>query len=433
MQSSKARKQRNPWAGVAVMAGAAALAVAVIACPRPVPPDQSVQEPWLDAHECPHYWSRLVMRGDTLAPLSGALLDVPEYNDCQRLLPARGNAYGTLAAVLASATLDQLPAEVVSQSAAAGKPMAVAGATILSISGPHNELGIRKGANCLYFWTVGAGWDARVVPVSGNGSACLMPLDPAPPTSSPDLDVHVMPLGSPGSPYVARWERDTDGGQAIGIRCGNAWCVVVRHGATPAADFTILTDGATDTWLAGLPRVTVAAPRGSDLQALSHMRGWLDDQRLARAAGGPDASPLWAAVMPHPRLDAMVPSDFHGWQASAYVWVPSQSGAGATLNEYEHKLNLHLGWNAISLCSTGCGAEAGALTCDTGGWDSSDELWYARIESQAGGTPQYFCVRRVPHAGSMHIVGATRWRWLRNDETAWMRCVDGCCEVQPKG
>jgi hypothetical protein len=45
---------------------------------------------------CPHYWSRLGRVGDTLAPMASGNVDVPEYNDCQRLVHSGGGAYGPL-------------------------------------------------------------------------------------------------------------------------------------------------------------------------------------------------------------------------------------------------------------------------------------------------------------------------------------------------
>jgi hypothetical protein len=43
-----------------------------------------------------------------------------------------------------------------------------------------------------------------------------------------------------------------------------------------------------------------------------------------------------------------------------------------------------------------------------------------------------FAAQRHPHPG-FPIPGTLRWRWLADDETIWVRCDDGCCQVQQHG
>lgn len=395
----------------------------------------------LDVVECPHYWSR-VLQGlaDTIAPLAGSQVDVPEYNDCQRLVAAHGNGYGPLGVVFASQRITQLLADQAAASAAAGGLRAVTAATILAVDSRFRPLGIRRGSNCLYLWKdAGGNWDARMVRVPRGGSACGTPLDPAS-NKGFDLDVREMPTaaGAPPPPAVARWERDTEGGQALGVLCDVKWCVIGRPGFEPSANPAFPADAGLDSWLAGLPNEASSPVTGAQLEAMALSRGWMDEQRLAPAAGGSAsaASPLWAAVIPHPSLDTMTDADFASWRVASFVWIPDQGAdAAVILGQYQTKFNYAFGWNAISLCGgAACFPTPIAPTPPTcAALPSDEQRWYGEIRPRSGGTPKYFCVKRVPHLSVGHVVGAARWRWIKNDETVWMRCVQGCCEVELSG
>lgn len=392
--------------------------------------DEPMVVPWVRLTECPHYWSRVsTVVGDTVVPLSGVTRDVPEYHDCQRLVAQNGTSYGALAAVFASARIDRLLEDQAARTADYGTPMAVAAATILAIDQPHGDLGIGKGGNCLYLWRIGTTWDARMVPVPDAGASCLIPLDISS-TTGTDLDVIELPgAGPPLHPAVARWERSTERGQYVGIRCGQRWCGIGRPGFAPAPDVTPAVDAALDGWLAALPGEALSPVRGADLVALAKVRGWMDDQLLSPAAGGAAPSPLWAAVMPHPRLDAMVPGAFSNWRVAAFVWIPDQgASAAATLAQYKTKYNFGSGWNAIALCDRPSCMPTGVTAPTCVNLPTGEQRWYATIQPQAGGTPRVFCVRRRPHYAG-HVIGTARWRWVRNDETVWMRCIEGCCEL----
>ncbi len=392
---------------------------------------------WEDLESCPHYWSRLARPGDTIAPIAGANVDVPEYNDCQRLVAAGASTFGPLSAVFASARLDRLVADQQAASTAAGRPMAVSAATVLLINGSFPELGFQSGANCLYLWQVGDSWSARVLPVPGGGRACRQPLDPASGTGTP-LSVQTVPPGAgPALPFVARWERDAGGGQAVGLRCDTQWCSIGRAGFAPSPDITFApdptftTDALFNGWLAGLPG-SAGAVTVAQLRTLATVRGWYDDQFLAPAGGGPGPSALWAAVMPHPGLDAIGAGNFADWQVTGLVWIPTPgtTAAAGTLAEYGTKFNFGAGWNAIALCSS-----AGPACFPTGAPPAcpalapGEERWFGMVRRSAGGADRFFCIRRIPNFAG-HTIGTARWRWIKNDDTVWMRCVEGCCELE---
>jgi len=362
---------------------------------------------------CPHYWSD---QADSvrIAPLAGARVDVPEYNDCQKLI-TDGSRYGPLGVVFASLHL-------------AGDEPAVAAATILSLGEDYAPLGMTMGgANCLYLWRRQGKWVGRMVPTPApdRGEECRKPYDVASNWGT-ELKVHVTPKAGIEVPRVARFERDNARGtQFVSVRCGTEWCAAGPMGSGPPPTLTIA-DPELDPWLTTLPGLPVT---GGQLAELVRSHGWYDDQLLAPPGGGPAASELWAALIPHPGLDGWNKGPhLNRWQVSAFVWIPTTQSTAAmtTLAAYTAKWNFRGGWNAISLCAGGgCGAAARAI-CPV---PVNDDTWFTEVRSEAGGEPAYYCIERQPFAFG-HVIGAARWRYVHNDETVWTRCVNGCCEMQ---
>jgi hypothetical protein len=58
--------------------------------------------------------------------------------------------------------------------------------------------------------------------------------------------------------------------------------------------------------------------------------------------------------------------------------------------------------------------------------------WWLRIVSGTPAKAKYFCVHRRGHEdiAGLDIPGIVRWRWALNDETIWIRCLEGCCEAE---
>ncbi len=380
---------------------------------------------WRDVTECPPYWTDTLAgrAGDSLVvPLAGRLRDIPEYHDCQRLTVSGSSEYGALAAVFASSRLTSLLTDQASSSTA-GQPRAVAAATILSIDAGYDELGMGRGANCLYLWQADGSWDARMVPVADAGGDCLTPLD-LPSTRGTDLEVRPQPIATDAAPAVARWERTEAGGQAIGLRCAaNQWCLIGRPGFAMYAGGAPVHATGIDAWLASLPGVPVS---WVTLNSFASLPGWRDEQYLGPAGGGSSPSGMWASVIPHPGLGGFVQSHFNTWATSAFVWIPP--GAPPDVVEsYTAKYNLARGWNAITLCS-GSSCVVDETTPPSCPVQSDERTWFARIQPQDKPS-RTFCVSRCPR--STTVIGTARWRWVRDDETVWMRCVNGCCEVEP--
>lgn len=400
------------------------------------PPRSDTSWVWLDTlQSCPHYWSRLATRvQDTIAPLSLTTIDVPEYHDCQKLVVPGSADYGPLAVVFAAEQVESLPQVQARLSARAGRPMAAAAATILSIGGDYPVLGIKEHANCLYLWKDGS-WSARVVPVTDVGQKCREEFDRSSADGTP-LTVHVT-AAEPGStfhPAVARWERAADGTPYVSVRCGDEYCAAGPVGSAPPPALTIAESGAFTTWLNGLPRAgVVPVITSTALRELVAARGWYDEQRLAPAGGGTAASEIVGTIIPNPNLDRFEDTHFDKkWQTTALIWIPTptSTAGNTTVSEYTSKMNLRAGWNAIATCA-GTAATClppGATTPATcAAMPPDTRVWFGQVISMAGGDPRYYCTVRI--GAYKHVIGTARWRWIKNDETTWVRCVNGCCEL----
>lgn len=396
--------------------------------------------------ECPHYYSELIetsgspgfvnpIAGDSAVPLSAEWRDVPEYNDCQRMVNGDAVSYGSLAAVFVARDIETLEQRV----RAAGT-QALAAATVYGIDGGYDTLGVRRGMNCLYMWQSAPDhWQARMVPVAGRGAACLQPIDRGS-TAGTALEVERTPLPDIAGarlPAAARWEWNAKKHQVIGIRCGNAWCQVGPAGFDPTgpaaftdADLTSLRD-----WLSSAPFRRFANNRLdlARLRLMTDVPGWSDEQDLGPAAGGGGPIGLRARVIPHPasdRTDDAV-AFRNVWRITAFVWMPEPAGDAqqAALDAYTTKFGYRTGWNAIALCAgTQCRAPAG-LECPAPDAAHGESMWFGRVDSP-GAAPKYFCALRRGHRDpthSPHVVGTARWRWRAADETTWSKCTAGCC------
>ncbi len=307
-------------------------------------------------------------------------------------------------------------------------------ATIFSYDSPYPALGLSRGFSCLYFFkhTVGVDsvyWSARMVFVHEDQQACAQPLlaETGPGTILAVTRVTIPGLQPSDYPPVARWDRDPSSGlQYIGIRCEDAWCEV----------HPLMGSG-------GL--FTASVPLRSDV---NRVKGWYDEQILTSAdianGGQPIVSDITGTFIPDPKLGEWSgparSSPFAGrWVDVATVSINAKPGG------YMSKLNLRqtegdgVPRNRVSLCYIELGTsranrcfddQTAAPSCETG------TEWYAKIV--AGLAPdtssQVFCVTRRGHDAMNipKIPGIVRWRWALKDETMWIRCLQGCCEVKPR-
>ncbi len=416
----------------------------------------------------------------SVIPASGAITHVPEFHDCQRFLLASPvwqiqslnrlpfvwlvkKTYDSLFAVFASESLsarwraettivvlpptrDPISGELVVGKATTRitKPdsgVYVLFAEIVSWGGTYDRLGIGRGFNCLYLRGP-ENPSAKMVQYGKDEPSCASSLmtGEGEQQEQKDLEVNYVPAGAfgPGDfPPVARWDWDsTSKEHFITMRCGTGWCEVgsMRFVGSVAA-------------------FDAGSPSGR-LRRVSEIRGWYDEQRLAVGPHQLNASSVRAIAVPDSGLDAYTESDFNKhWTPTARIWISEPS------ETYAEKLNLGVkhprgAYNQISVCRgvrSDCSGLPDELVClnQAGAPASaSDTLWWARITRAwiGPGSVQlqdtslayiaqptaYRCLKRFDHPEltSTHIPGTVRWRWQAHDETVWMRCAQGCCEVQ---
>ncbi len=443
-----------------VTLGIAVLAIAAVAVLK------NWQWPWtkpsrFELAECPEHWKRLPKRlgGGLLGPEGFALskrnTDVPEFNDCQKLIVNQGTKYGPLTAIFASASLDSvdfvLDTQVVDSVSAA--------ALILNLDrSEYTPLGIKPGFSCLYVWSdpgpVPPGpvdslrWHAMLLWVDTAQSRCTVPRHPHELQSS-DLKVKRTFSGDAHEnfPPVARWDFDSVRMENyMGIKCGAGWCEIGRPGFTAMPPYH---------------DVLSAQPREQ------RIKGWYDEQLLAHVDddGKFGLSAVKGTVFPAPgsvemeALKAAVTAvnTLERWKQVAYIALDRPSPY------YKRMMNLDAvqasasfpEMNILSFCEgtrEQCGtpnapsaAQVAQMTqagiprlapksgCDEG---AITAIW-VRI-TPAGrppGSPEdmYRCVTRRTHNIDVEIPATARWRWLLSDETVWRECTKGCCQVEADG
>lgn len=338
---------------------------------------------------------------------------VPEFHDCQRLLIGTKTSYGPTVGVFASNDLampsgPRFPvAEIVNFDAV-----------------PYSSLGIEKNFNCLYMFrddTATNGIAARMVPVGDDETKCLLEYDVTM-GGTPLLVVPYTPeepLNWEDIPRVARWEWNPGTQtQYIGIRCDLQWCEVGPNGFSSSGDHK---------------------PDFNDKKEKRTfwIKGWYDEQNLAVRQGN--------YLKPDKAVGTIVPDKSLGDYSDATfpkeTWVPA---ARVAINphaaQYKKKLGLdHVKpedipgkMNQLELCKaswTVCAAASGESTIPTQptvNCTGTASDWWARMVG-AKGEIKYFCVTRTPHTHA--IEGTARWRWHLKDETIWVRCAEGCCQV----
>jgi hypothetical protein len=395
--------------------------------------------------ECPQFgeWSK-VFRGDKrqfpgvaangLLSLPKINTDVPEFHDCQKFVIHKktGKRYSSLFAIFARDSLDSLaqrfnaikPGDSVltqadtSRAVTAGAPLAVA--EVLAVDSAYHPLGILAGFNCLFLYgdlSTASGLAAKMVPVGGSEQQCATITNPMPLTGT-ILEVYRTPFAAAYVPPVARWDWDSvHNQQHIGLACGSGWCDIGANGFDPS-------DAHANT----------IASAGDQVYAV---KGWYDEQRLAFPGVGTGPLSVGTVVgsfTPLPDLG----SDTGDPSASRYnhAWVQVATGAvedsGSTV--YFKKLNFEPTTPVhstvkVSLCFGGRADCIPSTVTKGPNCTNPTNNWWARVTSERKNETHYFCVTRRDHPG-VNVPGVVRWRWAVKDETMWIRCLEGCCEVE---
>lgn len=405
--------------------------------------------------ECPFHEDRITVGEpgaeesyDTL-PLVGPITGIPEFHDCQRFIGDSAKSYGPLVAIyatnnLAGRTLTPAPSApevdatnqpVVADPARVSEAVLPAGpvsdAVALGIIVDFDQvayapLGIEPGFNCLFVFPQGGspnGLGAKVVPVGTNVQKCTSGATRS--ERGTDLVVYTkrMNLDHPNDyPPVARWDWDQKTSrQYIGIRCGPRWCEIGPQGFLRSD--THLFPGLGD-------------PKERRVFAV---KGWHDEQWLAHpVAGAP------GAIVPKPFRGTLVPvKNLSSLKIAAFRGPDWVTVAGVAITPHDSDYQGKFGFteatmpgtmNKVALCNgdwAACIAKGGSpavVPTEPACPPTDDGTWWARITSTTG-SHRYFCVKRNGHAG-ITMPGTARWRWLNTDETIWIECDAGCCQVQ---
>lgn len=400
--------------------------------------------------ECPRggMWSAVFGRGGiAIVPggrlsLSGPITDVPEFHDCQRfIVKAEGGrpVFDSLFAIFARLRLDSPDYEPLT------RPLALA--EIYSFQrGAQNyaPLGIRPHFNCLVVYpspSSRSGLEARMVSVGREERRCGA--DSIVTAAGTVLEVRrIAPprgLAPADIPPVARWDWDSlHAVQYIGIRCGDAWCEIGPRGPQGAEAFSSSRRYSSNS---GDPTV----------RRTFEVKGWYDEQRLAEpiaenanmlAVGVPTGT-----LVPDAKLDTYDEPPPGGVSAFTDKWVPAASAVVDVASDvYREKLNMGHGlvgpgMNQVELCSGSTvrclrrgGKNIFAATWLAATLRCADD-WLARIRRNTDSRIAYYCVTRRSHAAELkearvRIRGTARWRWAIRDETMWLRCLQGCCEIE---
>ena len=385
---------------------------------------------------------------DSAFVLPGPITNIPEFHDCQRFqFKKTKNAvpwsYGSLYAIWVRYRIDTIvfprvitapnkgestgiktggnPAAnlstttVVPPSTAYGVPVAL----IYSYGSKYHPLKIEPGFNCLYLYHPRSGtpeWGAKMVSVTDQ-SECDKNINPES-TTNGNLEAHgtsVSTFTQSDYPPVARWDRDpVTGHQYAGVRCESAWCEIGETGFHPSASY---------------PPLSTSPAQGERVFAI---KGWYDEQYLAvQNTAGLTPGSVMGTAYPDSALGHRKQADFlKTWRAAAHIVLHSASDA------YQSKLNLEPGAvpepaDSLNLCygtKRDCvpqGSES-SVQCQ----DNGQQTYWAKIVSTVTKTTRYKCVTYRAHFG-VNMPATVRWRWLYNDETNWVRCPDGCCQVHP--
>lgn len=448
---------------IAIILGLAALgASTAISCSRPEQGPSTTGTVALgERPECP-LTDSIIIDTVTVIPVAGPLTHIPEFHDCQRFIHRRSGiiarilgkkwGYGSLYAIFVSDTVESLwpsksrlpdgridptrgPRDTLVGSGGTPtpqpQPQQPTGETsgayarvwgeVVSWSGDYDPLGIGKGFNCLVLWVEDTlNLQAFMVKRGMENPECAG--FTTIPTGALVTKLEVRRTQIPGYkitdyPPVARWDWDSVNAEHyIDIMCGPALCEIGDPGFRSSLAHST-----------GTP---------SYQHRVVEIRGWYDEQRLAD--NGPTM--IVGTAIPHSDLDQATIADFLGkWDTTARVALPiANEMYSSTFNFSQASLGTPAqtaGLNTVEMCAeTGgeCNVPSPVPSCP---FPAQDTVWWARITpptppSGVAPTPMYKCVLRRGHPKlNKHIPGAVRWRWLANDETTWMRCDQGCCQV----
>ncbi|HUF25914.1 MAG TPA: hypothetical protein VMM18_02935 [Gemmatimonadaceae bacterium] len=335
----------------------------------------------------------------TLAPAANHLvtmaLSIPEFHDEQRLLNDAADGFGPMVNLFASPFIGQF--NYVWQVREQGRRgMLAALAFVDTTSGSalpnqYTELGLLPGTNCIWLAyrsiTAQREWYAYV----------SQPRTPTAPCHQNDprrllavVSARASGYSSHGDyPPVARFSEAVSGQTLLGVRCLNAWCEIGPAGADSNATFSIRPSSAT----------------GSD--RASRIKGWHDEQLLARVDGGAlKPTTVRAAVVPQPGMGELSAQDFEAEWVHAADIIIAGSLAGTKYDTWGLRSGRNLFWL----------------------WKDGSR-WRARVTNPSGGNAkEWRNVGRELHFDAA-VPHTARWRFTSYDDAIWVPCGQACCRA----
>lgn len=321
----------------------------------------------------------------------GLATSFPEYHDCQRLIePSNTSEYAQLAALFA--TQQERPT-----AAESSRAYLLAYAINFGQASGNNTyapLNLTRGISCVYAQLHPSATYAWLIPTSGSIDCTDLVIDTAGLPAARRLELQR--IRHPGAtaadyPRVARWDWDANRSeQYIGVECGVAWCEIGRAGFTSSP----------------VPAVPPGAPMPNS--RVYRIKGWFDVQRLAvQSAGRLVPGAQTGVIYPHPFLDSREWSDFGLGVQGAIFAIDNASAI------YDGKFNMGPGASSV----------VHVTRPTSGSWNGRARRGPADRKVRVTYRPQLTAPARLR--------GTARWRWTDEDESAWMSCVHGCCQVDP--
>jgi hypothetical protein len=352
---------------------------------------------------------RAVIRGklcELYSHLGRLPLDIPEYHDEQRFIRRSDSTYGPMAYVFASPYLEGFKyVNQINAHEALGHFVAV---VYVDTDGPglpdeYTALHLQPGANCVYLAHTGTStlalWKAYVVPGSEE-KGCERPAVLPPPLEA-KVRVTARATTDADIPPVARFSETVDGQPLIGVRCLDHWCEIGPSG--------FVSRDPVHAVAGGLPNTLREAA----------VLGWGDEQRLGIVVGGNLVpSTIRASVTPMPNLQSRASSYYEAdYKTAAVIWLRGDPSSTV----YSSQWGMRQGMNILQLK-----------------YVSSTKKWLARVgptdntgKLLSSASFHEVTVNQVPHY-DMVVPGTARFRWQMKDETIWVNCDQGCCQVDGK-
>jgi hypothetical protein len=337
------------------------------------------------------------LQTNVIIPHVGPATNIAEFNDCQALVV--GNEYGPLVGIFPNQ--DYVP--VSSRSQYYLVAVIFNYGSFADPSVPYAPLFIRPGFSCLYL-SLGSRIIAGHMKSNGKDSNCPASI---PVVDKPNLEARVMPK-NPGHvvPRAAKWDWDRQRGEHyIGVACGVEWCEVGRKRFTSSPDPDI-------SWVATVPGLTVSA--------VHRVRGYFDEQELS--VDPPSAEPTKPLALSGSRATFFPAPKLAGESNRTSLYVGTMI-IDKTHPKYEKRFGLVAGKPThiyVERRRTAGGAPLPAYA------DGTED--YEAVFITSGSPAIRMGFKRRPHPGA-NIPPVARWRWLWEDETTWIRCLEGCCST----